>query len=147
MNRLRHIVKWGVENELASAAVLADLKCVAPLRYGKTEAKETEPVKPVHDAYLEAIREHVPRQIWAMIELQRLAGMRGGEVCQMRTRDINTQGEVWTYEPASHKTRYRGHSRIVHLGPRAQAIVREWLRVELDEYLFQPIEAEAERRE
>jgi integrase len=64
----------------------------------------------------------------------------------MRTGDVNTSGDVWTYTPARHKTLYRGHSRVVYLGPKAQQILRPWLRTDLEGYLFQPREAEAARR-
>jgi integrase len=82
-----------------------------------------------------------------MVELQRFTGMRSGEVCRMRGCDLNTAATVWTYTPARHKTAFRGHSRVVYLGPRAQAIVRPWLRTDLESYLFSPIEAEPWRRQ
>ena len=37
-------------------------------------------IRPVVDADVEAVRPFVSRQVWAMIELQRLTGMRSGEV-------------------------------------------------------------------
>src|SRR5262249_1993419 len=86
-------------------------------------------------------------QVKAMIELQRVAGMRSGEVCQMRTTDINTAGSVWTYTPQRHKTQYRGHCRTFNLGPRAQDIVKPWLRTDLEALLMQPCEAGQWRRE
>ena len=55
-------------------------------------------------------------------------------------------GRAWTYVPATHKTAYRGHARTVYLGPRAQAVLRPWLRTALDAYLFQPAEAVADLR-
>jgi integrase len=83
--------------------------------------------------------------------------MRPGEVVTMRTGDIDMTGEIWTYTPPTHKTAHHGHTRTIYLGPRARAILtadvdadgkhpRCWLRPKLDEYLFQPAEAEAERR-
>jgi integrase len=145
-NRIRHVFKWAVENELVPARIVEALRCVAGLRYGRSDAKETEPVKPVPDAHVDATLPYVARQVAAMLELQRVTGMRSGEVCQMRTRDISTSGNVWTYTPERHKTQYRGHVRTVYLGPKAQDILRPWLRMNLDEHLFQPREAEAERR-
>ena len=59
---------------------LPGLKTVSGLPKGRTDAKETEPVQPVADEAVDAIRPHVARQVWAMIELQRLTGMRPGEV-------------------------------------------------------------------
>ena len=35
---------------------------------------------------------------------------------------------------------YRGHQRIVAIGPRAQAVLRPWLRLNVHEYLFSPQE-------
>src|SRR5262245_36675452 len=81
-----------------------------------------------------------------MIQLQRRTGMRSGEVCSMRTIDVDATGKVWAYTPASHKTEHHGRERRVHLGPRAQAVLRPWLRADLTAHLFQPREAEAERR-
>ncbi len=64
----------------------------------------------------------------------------------MRMADIRTNGDVWTYTPARHKTQYRGHVRTIFLGPKAQEILRPWLRTNLESYLFSPAEATAHRR-
>jgi integrase len=80
-----------------------------------------------------------------MIEVQRLTGMRPGEVCRMRTCDLDTSGNVWVYTPADHKMLHRDRERIVYIGPRAQAVLRPWLKTDLGAYLFSPAEARAER--
>lgn len=147
IHRLRHIFKWGVGNELVRPDILAALKAVDGLRYGRSKAKETEPVRPAPDAYVDAVLPYCAPQVAAMIELQRVTGMRSGEVCRMRTRDINTSGSVWTYKPTKHKSTFRGHQRIIYLGPKAQAIVREWLRADLEAPLFQPREVQQWRIE
>jgi integrase len=87
----------------------------------------------------------LPRQLRAIAELQRLTGMRSGEVVIMRTYDLDMSGRIWVYIPERHKTERHGKRRRIFLGPRAQEIVRPWLRPVLMEYLFQPREAEAER--
>jgi integrase len=146
--RIRLIIrcfKWGVENELVPATVHHGLKAVPGLRRGRSEARETDPVKPVPEAFVDAVKPHVSRQVWAMIELQRLTGMRPGEVCIMRTCDIDTTGRVWVYTPQTHKTEHHGRARQIYLGPGAQLVLGHWLRTELQAYLFQPREAEAER--
>jgi integrase len=147
ISRVRMVFKWGTENELVPESVVAALRCVAGLRYGKTDAREVDPVKPIPTAYVDAVLPYVSPQVAAMIELQRVTGMRSGEVCRMRTCDIDMQGKVWTYTPNRHKTMYRGHTRVVYLGPKAQAIVKPWLRADLQAYLFQPLEAEQWRRQ
>jgi integrase len=146
--RVRRIVrafKWAVSEEMVPPAVHQALKTVQGLRPGRADVRESEPVRPVSDAFVDAIRPFVSRQVWAMIELQRLTGMRPGEVVIMRARDIDVGGRIWCYVPATHKTAHHGKQRRIYLGPASQAILREWLRPELDKYLFSPTEAESER--
>src|SRR5437764_1438954 len=81
-----------------------------------------------------------------MIELQRLTGMRPGEVTIMRTGDIDRTGHIWTFVPSGHKTEHHGHARTIYLGPRAQEVIKPWLRADPDAYLFQPREAMEEFR-
>lgn len=146
IGRLRQMFKWAVERELVPAQVLLGLQSVVGLKRGRSQAPESDPVTPVADAHVDATVRCLPsRQLRAMVELQRLTGMRPGEVCAMRTRDLDTAASVWTYRPAAHKTDHHGHDRIVYLGPRAQQILAPWLRPDLDAHLFQPAEAEAQR--
>jgi integrase len=126
---------------LVPPAVFQSLKAVPGLRYGRSEARESAPVKPVPEAFIEAIRQHVLPPVWAMIELQRLTGMRPGEVTAMRNGDLNTSGKVWTYEPAQHKTAHHGHRRTIFIGPKAQEVLRPWLKTDLQVFLFSPREA------
>ncbi|MFH0983842.1 MAG: site-specific integrase [Planctomycetota bacterium] len=146
VKRIRRMFRWAVERELVPADVLHGLQAVSGLRRGRSEARESEPIRPVHDAHVDAIRPHVARQVWAMIELQRLTGMRSGEVTIMRGCDIDTTGRVWFYRPSSHKTEHHGHERVVELGPRAQDIIRPFLKPDLAAFLFSPADAESERR-
>jgi hypothetical protein len=66
----------------------------------------------------------------------------------MRTGDIqmNDPSGCWIYRPASHKTQHHGRSREIPLGPRGQELVTPFLRPDLKAFLFQPAEAEAQRR-
>jgi integrase len=145
VGKVIRVFKWAVSEEMVPPSVHHGLKAVTSLRRGRADVRESEPVKPVSEAFVEAIRPFVARQVWAMVELQRLSGMRPGEVVTMRTIDLDTAGKVWTYTPESHKTEHHGKSRQIHLGPRAQAILRPWLRSHLELSLFSPAEAMADR--
>jgi integrase len=145
ISRILRVFKWGVSEEMVPPSVHQALQTVPGLRRGRADVRESEPVKPVPDAFVDPIEPHISRQVWAMVELQRLTGMRPGEVCSMRSADIDTSGRVWTYTPERHKTEHLGRERRIYLGPTAQAILRPWLRAELVAYLFQPREAVAER--
>ena len=86
--------KWGTENELVPPSVFHGLQSVAGLKAGRSEARETDPLKPVPNIFVDAVLPFVSPQVKAMIELQRLTGMRLGEVCLMRTGDIDVTGKV-----------------------------------------------------
>jgi hypothetical protein len=70
--------------------------------------------------------------------------MRPGEVVIMRTMDINTTGSIWEYRPDSHKTEHHGKDRVIFIGPKAQEILRPWLKTDLTADLFSPRESMAE---
>ena len=144
---LKQMFKWGVENELVPAHVFHGLTAVSGLRKGRCGVREADPVRPVPDAAVEAIRPHVSPQVWAMIELQKLTGMRSGELVIMRGCDLDVTGDLWIYRPSSHKTDHHGHDRTVELGPRARQIVSPFLKLDPKAYLFSPKEAEARRNE
>ncbi len=145
---IRRVFGWGVEEGIVKADVLVALRAVRALERGRTDARETDPIKPVPDAYIDAIKPHVSRQVWALVQVQLLTGARGGELLTMRAIDLDTTGRVWLYRPKAHKGQWRGHERIIYLGPRAQAIVREFMAGRsVDAPLFSPAEAEAERRQ
>ena len=147
VGKVRACFRWGTENELVPPSVFHGLQSVAGLKAGRCEARDTEPVKPVPDSFVDAVLPFVSPQVKAMIELQRLTGMRPGEVCDMRTCDIDATGKVWIYRPQAHKTEHHGKAREVYLGPRAQVILRLWLKPDLQAYLFSPAEARAAHAE
>jgi integrase len=144
--RIVRCFRHAVEMELVPPDVHLRLKAVEGLRKGRSGAREGRKVRPVSDGDVDAVKPHVSRQVWAMIELQRLTGARSGEIVRMRTIDLDTSGDVWVYVPASHKTERHDIERRIFLGPRAQAILRPWLRTDLEGFLFQPREAMEEHR-
>ncbi len=153
VNRIKLMFKWAVAEELIPPSVYQGLQAVSGLAIGRTAARETDPVEPVPDSHVEAVKPFVSPQVWAMIQVQRLSGMRPGEVVTMRACDIKVvnavkdkQVEIWIYSPARHKTQHHGHSRAVFLGPKAQAILRPLLKDNLTANLFSPAEAETQRR-
>jgi integrase len=148
VERIRFIFKWAVGAQLVPVAVYQALQVVPGLKRGKTDAAESEPVKPVPDAHIDAIRPYLSRQVAALIDLQLLTAARPGELVIMRPIDIDMTGKVWTYTPPTHKTAYRGHKRAIYLGPKAQEVVRPFLAGRaVEAFLFSPAEAVAEQRE
>jgi hypothetical protein len=89
------------------------LRAVPNLRKGRCEARESEPVRPVDEAEVEAGLPFRTPTVQAMVRLQRLPGMRPEEVCSLRACDLDRTGEVWLYRPGRHKTQHRGKERAV----------------------------------
>lgn len=145
LSRLMHVFKWAVEHELIPGEVYYRLSTVKGYRRARSDVRETEEVKPVPQAYIDAVLPHVSAQVRAMIRLQLLTRMRPGEVCGMRTCDIETGGRVWVYRPRTHKTAHHGHKREISLGPRARAIVEPFLRAGVQAHIFSPADAETDR--
>ena len=104
IGRIKRMFRWGVENELVPASVYQALQAVSGLPRGRTDAPESKRVTPVPDEFVDAIQPHVSRQVWAIVQLQRLTGMRSSEVLLMRGCDLDMTGNIWLYKPEKHKT-------------------------------------------
>ncbi len=147
VERTRHVFKWAASEEKLPASIYEQLRTVPALKRGRTEARDTPRVQPAADELILAVRPHVSRQVWALIQLQLLTGARAGELVVLRGIDFHTQESIWTVEPQEHKTAYRDQAKTIYFGPQAQAIVREFLTGRpLDACLFSTAEAETERR-
>lgn len=144
---VKRMVGWAVSNELVPASALHALQAVTGLKKGRTEARETEPVCPVPDEVVERTLPFLRPPVRAMVELQRLTGMRPGEVFPMKAGEIDRSGAVWVYRPRRHKGTHLGKLRAVFLGPKARAVL-EPLLVNLtpNDYLFSPERDDEARR-
>lgn len=143
--RVKRVVRWGVENELLPADRWEALRAVKGLSAGRTSAPEPEPIEPVDEAHYQAALPFVRPQVRALLELLTLTGMRPGEACRIRPCEIDTTAAVWVYRPKQHKGRWRGKSRAVSLGSRAQKLLAAFAPERPDGYYFSPQRAEAER--
>jgi len=148
IGRIKRVWKWGAAEELIPETPFLRLQTVEGLRLGRTKAKETMPIRPVALGLVQDTLPHLLPQVAAMVQLQLHSGMRPGEVVVIRTIDLDTSGKIWLYRPGSdqgphgqHKTAWRGHDRIIALGPRAREMLRPWLRLNVMEFIFQPSEA------
>jgi len=143
VNRIRRVFRWGVENELVSPGVLQALAAVAPLKAGRTVAREAPPVRPVPPEHIEAILPFLTRPVRAMVQLQATTGARPGEILVMRPCDITIHDDApWEFRPATHKLSHHGIDRCVFLGPRAQAVLAPFLELTAqDAYCFSPRDA------
>ncbi len=145
VSRIRAMFRWACELEYVAASVNHGLEAVKGLQAGRSAAVESEPVKPVSADAIEAVRPFVSRQVWGMIELQRLTGTRPGEIVSMRTGDIDRRQSPWQYIPREHKTEHRGKNRTIWIGPKAQAVLWPFLKADPAAWVFSPADAEDDR--
>lgn len=140
------LFRWAVEREILEAECWRSLQSVQRLKKFKSQAKQPEKVYPIEWENVIKIKDKVSPQVWAMIELQWHSGMRPGEVAQIRPCDIDMSGDIWFYRPQDHKTKYRGHERVIGLGKACQSILLQWINRHPESYCFSPAEAEEHRR-
>jgi integrase len=146
VKHVRRMFKWGVAEGLVPAAVLWTLQALAPLKRGRSEARESKLVLPVARAVVEETLPILPPVVADMVRLQLETGMRPGELVILRAIDIDRSGRVWLYRPATHKTRHHGHDRIIPIGPKGQEIINRRLKPAVEAYLFSPADSIAEFR-
>ena len=126
---IKQMFRWGVAQELVSPVTADALKYVPALRQGRTTAPESLPRKDVPDDVVASTLPHLLPTVAAMVQVQRWATMRPGEVCRMRVGDIDMSRKdgIWLYQPPQHKGSWRGHGRIVPLGQSEQQLLRPYL--------------------
>jgi integrase len=146
VGRIVRVFKWAVAEEMVPESVHRALKAVPGLQQGRTEARETEPVKPVAEEYVEATLPFLLPPVRGMVQLQQFTGMRPGEVTSIRACDIDMSGPVWLYRPPQHKMRHRGKQRVVAIGPQAQEVIKPYLTLDTQAHLFSPRRAMEEFR-
>lgn len=143
MQKVVRAFKWGVSEGFVPAETWQALTSVDGLRKGRSDARESPAIKPVDDADIDATLPFLSPTVRAMVELQRLTGMRPGEVIELRPCDVTRRSDgVWCYRPARFKTQHHEDAeRIVFFGPKAQVVLEPWLRRDPETHCFSPREA------
>jgi len=126
--RIIRIFAWGVEEELAKTDVKA-LREVRNLRKGEQGTFDNPPREDVPDAIIERTLPFMFPTVAAMVQVQRLTGMRPSEVLNMRVGDIDkTRGNgLWYYTPKSHKTEEHIGKKPIPLGEPEQELLTPYL--------------------
>lgn len=144
VSRVIAAFRWAAAEGWLPAAVPAALRELGGLKAGKTIAPDRPRKKPVPDAEVAAVLPHlspVPARrakLAAMVAVQRLTGMRPGEVCALRPRDLDRSGAVWKYvvADAANKNLHRSKPQSYYLGPRVQAELSPYLGGDADSPAF-----------
>jgi hypothetical protein len=98
ITRLKAMFKWAMAQELIPPSVYHGLQAVAGLRAGRTEARESCPVRPVDDEVIDLTRRHMSSVVATMAQVQRFTGARpGGNLLHAHRRRRSICGRVDLY--------------------------------------------------
>jgi len=139
LGTMKRFAAWALGERLCAPLTKHEIWAIDPLKAFRSEAKETERVKPIKHRYVKATCRMLTPTLSQMVRVQELCGARPSELCAMRTSYIEKKGKVWIYRLGRHKTEHRGMVRVIVFGPRAQMILGPVL-AELgpDEVVFSP---------
>jgi integrase len=147
IGRIKRMFRWASKKQLVPPSTYHGLQAVEGLLRGRSRARETEPVARVTESHVTAVLPRVTPHVRAMIQVQELAGMRPQDIRNMRTCDLDVIRDVWVFTPPTHKTEHHGHVRRIAIGPKAQAILKPFLKPDQPTaYVFSPREAVATSR-
>lgn len=135
---IKSVWQWGVRNQMIAETLWRGLLSVPSLAAGEEGVRESEPVRPAGWRQVRVVLRSAPELVRVMVKLQILTGMRPGEVVQMRPADIEQSRAGWLYRPRRHKTKHLKRERVIHIGPRARAILEPMLPDDRLAYVFNP---------
>jgi integrase len=138
MGRLRTIFRWGVSRELVPVDVLSRLQTVEPLQPNRGGRETSGTRGPVSWEVVQKTLDHLPPLIRSLVVVAFHSGARVGELAKLTTRMIDMTSDPWIAILDQHKTRHKGKSRRIYLGPSAQAALLPWLLDDPDAVIFSP---------
>lgn len=152
VKQIRRFVKWCVAEGFVSPVVHAGLCALAPLKEGRTNARESKLPQAVPDDVVRMTLPFLPSQVLRdMVLLHRLIGCRSGELCRMVSSEIDRSESVregsWVFRPTRAKQHSRGRVAAYPLNALAIAIVKRYLRADPRQALFSPAQSEQQRHE
>ncbi len=136
MNRIRAVFKWGVSNGLVPVAIWQALTAVEPLKAGRCEAHDNKRREAVPDEDIQAVRKALRQKNRDIVDLLLLTAARVGELLSVSWSMIDRSNDVWVVELKEHKNAYRGKTRKLFFGKRAQEILARYEHVHAGERIF-----------
>jgi integrase len=150
VGKIRTIFSWGIGEEVVKSDIAPALKAMKALRKGEQGTFDNPPRENVPDDVVLRTLPFLSPTVAAMVQIQRLTGMRPSEIFRMRVGDIDRSRNngLWYYRPGSYKTeRYVGAIEFP-LGEDEQKLIAPYLKgKKLSESVFSPRQAVLERRE
>lgn len=118
--RIKLMFKWATENELLLPSVYHGLSTVGGLRKGRSDARESDQVKPAPDHAIETILPRVSRHVRRRFDCS-YSPARGPARPSSCGPATSTRPGPCGYRPHRHKGEHHEHEREIRVGPKAQA--------------------------
>ena len=118
MGYIRAMLKWGILRKLVPHQVYVEAKFIPPLKKGRTKARENPERQDVPDDVVRRTLPFMSPTVRAMVQIQRMTGMRPSEVCKMTVEDIDrSRGNgLWYYTLKAHNPEQQAHKTEQHIG-------------------------------
>ncbi len=136
VGRIRRMFRHALSDDLIPPDVLQRLESVAPLLKGRTKAVELPRRTAVPQEHIDAVRDDVNTRTKDMMDLALLTGARPGELVSLTGAMIDRKGDVWTVVFDKHKMSHLDKTRVIAFGPKAQLILRKYLKADPSLRLF-----------
>ncbi|HUQ72558.1 MAG TPA: tyrosine-type recombinase/integrase [Planctomycetaceae bacterium] len=137
MVRLRQVFKLAVSYELIPASVLEALRSLPALRPGDIDRPDPPARRAVPLEDVEAVKGRLRQANRDLVDLLTFTSARPSELLGLTTGAIDQSGTVWHARIVQHKNAHRGHERTLYFGPKAQLILRRYLKPDAaDDRLF-----------
>ena len=147
-SRILTALSWGVENELVEPRTVQRLREVKALPKRTPGTFESKKRRAVPDDAVKRTLPFLPPTVAAMVQLQRLTGLRPSEVFRMTVGDIDRTQEngLWYYILERHKTeQHTDEDKIIPLGLPEQSLIAPYLIGKKTAAVFSPRTAMQER--
>ena len=149
VTRLVRVFAWGCEEEWVDANVAGALKMIKHLPQGELGTFDHKEREPVPDDVIRRTLPFMPPTLRAMVQLQRILGLRPNEIFKMRVGDIDTTrgNGLWYYMPGSYKTSRFVGKIVFPMGKPEQELIAPYLAGKPPEAtVFSPRTAMEERK-
>src|SRR5262249_37419121 len=130
---LQRAWRWCLSEDLVPSDSYESVAAVTSLRLGAAGCEERPAVKPANPEHVQATVKAMQRFspfLADAVQVQMLSGLRPGEAMRLRHDEMDcTAQDVWVWRPQKHKTAHRGKRKAHVIGPRAVAILSQYLRL------------------
>lgn len=127
ITRVRTMWRWACRKGLAPKGSWEALRELEPLAPNDRRVKRLPPRQGCAWHDLARVCRFTNRTVRAMLLFEWFTGARPGEVRHLLVGEIDRSEGVWIANLVKHKNAWRGQTRAIAIGPRAQRVIRDFI--------------------